>query len=350
MWPPVFKTVSGVLGRWVGSIPTRSRQSMSMAETTQFLGATFDPKGGMTAYEPHEPPPSNGLTWIALSDPTELSNPIFEPVLNRFPLTLADFTEKYNRIGIESRPEGLALLTTLPHCRDGVEYHPIAIFAIPNCIITVSNLELSEIKSLFNQWKQDPISIGATSGRLLHGILDLTLDTFFPAVDYINDELDSIEEQIFSSSSTDLSRLIGIKRELLFLRKNISPIRENINSLIRNGQPVVSPSELPEFQDIYNHSLRLSENVDLSRDLVTGLMDVQLSVTSNHLNEIMRTLTVISTILMAAALIAGIYGMNFQYIPELKWLYGYPFAIGLMTFLGIGIYFTFRKLKFIGKK
>ncbi|QYK52308.1 MAG: magnesium/cobalt transporter CorA [Fimbriimonadaceae bacterium] len=288
------------------------------------------------------------LTWIHISG--QVSCLAVDKIIEEFPLTYGDLENQFLRLGIEYRDNGFALLTTHASCGEEPMYFPLGIFVTKDVLVTIAPQEVPEVTSLFHQWILNPVEHGLNAGALLYSILDLILDSYFPVLDTIHDRIEDMEDDIFKNSLGSSAKILQLKKFLLVMRKQISPIRENVNSLIRLGQPIIAKAQLPEYQDLYNHSLRISENIDTGRDIITGLLDVQLNVASNRLNEVMRTLTVISTILMSSALIAGIYGMNFKHMPELDWMYGYPFSIGLMLLTGIGIYFWFKKLGFVTPK
>ncbi|MBL8068893.1 MAG: magnesium transporter CorA family protein [Armatimonadetes bacterium] len=320
-----------------------------MSLAPEYRAACLDPTGRVVTLHPGEPFPANGLTWLLAGHPLPDPPDPLAALAAQFPLTAGDFADGFFRIGIESRPAGIALLCTFSRCSPEPEYIPIAVYVTQSSLLTVCKSPIPAFDELFDAWSCEPQEHGSTSSRLLYSVLDLCVDSFFPVVDELHDRIDDLEDRIFAENGNHSGEAIRIKKMLLTVRKNVSPLRENINSLIRIGQPSVQPGDLPEYQDLYNHSLRLAENIDLGRDMVSGLMDVQLSITGNRLNEIMRTLTIISTILMTSALIAGIYGMNFKFIPELDWKLGYPFAVGLMVLSGFGIYYWFRKLGFVGR-
>ncbi len=316
----------------------------------QCLAAQFN-GSSTTPFDPNNQIPTDGLTWIHLEASSAPQN-IFavKELIEAFPLTASDFFNDYLRLGVEYRPEGFALLCTIPTCTEEPVYRPVVFFATKHCLLTITQESVPELTEEFNAWQHNPNEVGQNIGHLLYSLLDICLDSYFPLIDLLNDQIDDLEAQIFEQPRTTPTDALKIKRKLLNIRKQVSPVRENINSIIRHGQPIVQPEQLPEYQDLYNHSLRIAENLDLGRDLLAGLIDIQLSITSNRLNEVMRTLTVISTVLMTGALIAGIYGMNFKHMPELDWQYGYPFSIGLMVACSFGIVAWFKKLGIIEPK
>ncbi|RYG88295.1 SDR family NAD(P)-dependent oxidoreductase, partial [bacterium] len=141
------------------------------------------------------------------------------------------------------------------------------------------------------------------------------------------------------------STMLRLKQNNLRLRRSIAPVREVTNGLMRRDQEYIPDDLRPYIQDVYSNTLRILESLDLSRDALSNLFEVRLSVTNNKLSEVVERMTAISTALVISTLIAGIYGMNFEHMPELKWLYGYPFALGLMIVLSGGTLLLFKRLR-----
>jgi magnesium transporter len=132
---------------------------------------------------------------------------------------------------------------------------------------------------------------------------------------------------------------------MLEMRRRLGPFRDVMNSILRRELPFISDPMAPYFHDLFDNTLRLTELVDTNRDALTGLLDIHLSTVSNNLNEVMKKMTVISTVLMQTALIAGIYGMNFKTMPELEWQYGYLYSLGLMVVVGSITIIIFKRKK-----
>ncbi len=251
--------------------------------------------------------------------------------LAQCPLTLHDWSYSHTRAGVEQRNGTLAFLCVIPKPAEEVEYLLLGVFVAPNRIITMTRHDCRSIEELFHSWQDDQEDMGTEVAGVLHGILDAVVDDYFPVLDALHARAEVLEDKVYEMDRHDPIAPLALKREFLTVRKQISPLRDTLNGLIRFGAPLIPPTRLPEFNDVLNHALRISENADLGRDIVSSIMDAQLGVVSARLNEVMRTLTVISTLLMVCSLISGIYGMNFKYMPELEWLYGYPFAIMLMV-------------------
>ncbi|HEY9679090.1 MAG TPA: magnesium/cobalt transporter CorA [Drouetiella sp.] len=175
---------------------------------------------------------------------------------------------------------------------------------------------------------------------LAYSLLDSVIDTFFPILENYGDSLENLEEQIIEKPTRKaIAQIHKIKRELLLLRRAIWPLREAINSLLRDTPEAFAPETLIHLRDCYDHTVQILDFIETYRELSADLQDVYLSSISNRMNEIMKVLTIVSTLCVPPTLVAGIYGMNFDTkvshwnMPELTWYYGYPFALGLMLII-----------------
>lgn len=186
---------------------------------------------------------------------------------------------------------------------------------------------------------------------LAYALLDAVIDSYFPVLDGIAESLEDLEQAVLRSPDKEtVSRIYAMKRRLLDLRRNISPHREALNTLIRDAGEHIEKETALYFRDTYDHILRIAELVDSQRDLCSDLAATYLSVVSNRMNEVMKVLSIIGTVFIPLGFIAGLYGMNFDpeaspwNMPELGWYLGYPFALMLMggTALGLLIYFWKR--------
>ncbi|MBW4512660.1 MAG: magnesium/cobalt transporter CorA [Scytonematopsis contorta HA4267-MV1] len=177
---------------------------------------------------------------------------------------------------------------------------------------------------------------------LAYALLDAIIDGFFPVLERYGEGIEDLEEEvIFNPSRQTLQTIYRIRRELLQLRRAIWPLRDAINSLIRDENELISREVRTYLRDCYDHSVQVMDMVETYRELSSGLMDVYLSAVSNKMNEIMKVLTVVSSIFIPLTFIAGIYGMNFENMPELKWHWGYFACLGVMATVGFGLVFFF---------
>ena len=183
---------------------------------------------------------------------------------------------------------------------------------------------------------------------LLYEILDGTVDNYFPILDDFDEVLNELEHEVVHNPSKDvLNRILSLKRDGLYLRRVTAPQREILNRLSRDPFAVINKRSAIYFRDVYDHLVRISDLADSYKDVTTGLLEAYLSMVSNRLNEIVKVLTVFTAIMMPLTVITGIYGMNFKYLPELDWKYGYHLTIGIMTAVVIGMLTFLRKKKWI---
>lgn len=227
----------------------------------------------------------------------------------------------------------------------GVATTKLAVFLSRDYVFTVHTDPLISADAIWQRLPQDRRIMEEGTGFLLYSVLDSMIDLHFPLVDEIEEMVDEIQELIFRAPTPQLlDELLKVKKDLNTLRRYSLPQRDLLNQLSRGDAKFIDRPHLIYFRDLYDHMFRISESIDVERDLVTGTMDAYLSVQANRLNEIVKVLTVFSAIMLPLNLIAAIYGMNFTHMPELEWRYGYPFALGVMALIGIGllVFFTRR--------
>ncbi len=180
---------------------------------------------------------------------------------------------------------------------------------------------------------------------LFHIIIDEIVDNYTPVIEYFDQQLDIIEASIFQDfQSATLPKLLGIKKGIIRLRKITTYQREILNRLSRGEFPLISTEEMLYYRNVYDHLVRIADLVESYRENVAGLLEAYLSVNSNRMNQVMKVLTVISTIFLPLTFISSIYGMNFHYMPELDWHYGYFFVWGVIAVIsGFMLYFFKKK-------
>ena len=188
---------------------------------------------------------------------------------------------------------------------------------------------------------------------LAHALIDRAVDRYLPIIDQLDNEIEQLEDDVLEKAGTPkgrkvLARILGFKRTLQQLRRMSIYQREILLRLSRGDFGEIPPDAIPFYRDVYDHFLRINDLAEGYRDLVTSALDAYLSVQSNRMNEIMKTLTLMSTVMLPLTFIAGVYGMNFDNMPELHWFWGYPFALALMAGVGGGILMYFRHKGWIG--
>ncbi|PIQ63116.1 MAG: magnesium and cobalt transport protein CorA [Bacteroidetes bacterium CG12_big_fil_rev_8_21_14_0_65_60_17] len=183
---------------------------------------------------------------------------------------------------------------------------------------------------------------------LAYALLDTIVDHYFHVIEYIGDEIDALEAEILARPSTEaLARINRYKREVLSLRKSIWPLREVLGGLDRSDSGLITERTKMYLRDVYDHTIQVVDMLETYRDLLAGLTDLYMSTVSLKMNEVMQVLTIVGSIFIPLTFVAGIYGMNFEVMPELQWEYGYFAAWGLMVTLALGMLLFFKRRKWI---
>lgn len=183
---------------------------------------------------------------------------------------------------------------------------------------------------------------------LAYLILDSIVDHYFIILEKLGEKIEFLEEELIAQPAPETLKLIHhLKREMIFLRKSVWPLREVINTLERGESPLIKESTGIYLRDVYDHTIQVIDTVETFRDMVSGMLDIYLSSVSYRLNEVMKVLTVIATIFMPLTWIAGIYGMNFKKMPELEWYWGYPLVLLSMAIIAGGMLIYFWRKKWL---
>ena len=183
---------------------------------------------------------------------------------------------------------------------------------------------------------------------LTYAHLDTIVDQYFPLLEQLGEDIEQLEEELIAHADRGTLRTLhGFKQEMILLRRAIWPLRDVLGHLERGDSTLIHSSTHIYLRDVYDHTIQLIETTETYRDMLGGMMDIYLTSLSNKLNETMKVLTVIATIFIPLTFIVGIYGMNFEVMPELEWPWGYPLVMSLMLVLAIGMLWAFRKKHWI---
>lgn len=184
---------------------------------------------------------------------------------------------------------------------------------------------------------------------LLYALMDAVVDHYFSVIEALGDKIEVFETAIFSGQvDDDISQKIqNLKREILRLRRAIFPLREVINRIEKNENNLINHKTITYFRDIYDHLIQVTENIDIYREMIWSLMDMYMTTISNKMNEVMKVLTIMASIFIPLTFIAGVYGMNFNYMPELQFEYGYFVIWGIMIFTFLGMLYYFKRKKWL---
>jgi len=232
--------------------------------------------------------------------------------------------------------------------REVLQPHQIAMFIGTNFLVTVHHGAPAAVTEIAERWHGNIQRIDRSISTLVYSLLDAIVDGYFPVIDQVADVVEDIEEQIFEKfDQKALESIFALKKSLLAMRRVVAPERDVLNVLIRRDVPLLGASSVIYFQDVYDHVVRVTDSIDTYRDLLSSALDAYLSIASNRLNEVMRTLASWSIPLMAGALLAGIWGMNFRYMPELEYRSGYLFALGTIALTIGGTVVLFRTKRWL---
>jgi len=291
------------------------------------------------------------VLWTDVTDPTSQDFLDLAEEFGFHPLSIEDCRSEHQRPKVEEY-QGYYFIVlyeaVLSGPSDELELRELNIFLGPNYLVTVHSRPIRAVETAGRLWREWSDRAEHGAGLLAYLLIDGIVDDYLPLLDVLSERMDELEDQIFGDFRPEsMQSIFRIKKQLLFLRRAITPLRDVFNTLLRREQPIFSRETHIYFQDVFDHLIRVADTIDTLRDMLSSTMDAYLSVSGNRMNQIMKRLTSISTILMSVTLIAGVYGMNFTFMPELGWRYGYVFALLSMVVVGVAIYLYFRKANWL---
>jgi magnesium transporter len=286
------------------------------------------------------------FVWVALKDPTEAELAEMQEEFALHPLAVEDVRKGHQRPKIEEYGDSLfVVLHTLEVKGDEIDHGEFAIFAGANYVLTVRHRTERGFVEVRARAEREPELMKNGTPFVLYMLLDEVVDRYFPIVDALEEELEKIEERILvrRASRATVEALYRLKQKLLPLRHATAPLVEEMVKLTGSRSPRVSPGLRDYFRDVDDHLVRIVQEVDATREMVNAAMQVNLALISLSQSEIAKRLAGWAAIIGVPTMIAGIYGMNFQHMPELQWTWGYPLALGAMVAIDVWLYFRFRK-------
>lgn len=294
----------------------------------------------------------DGLLWLILDNP--LPNEVDEYLKNIFqfhPLSVEDCqSEGYQTPKVDDFEEYIFVIAhaLIPdHGNlENLEMNELDIFLGKNFVVcSHHSKQMPPVDQVWGLLEKDHRLVSHGADFLCHAILDALVDDYMPLIDEMDDEIEWLEDRVLEKPQpATLARILALKHSTLSLRRIISPQREIMNRLSRDEFTLIDEKHRIYYRDIYDHLVRIQDLIESVRDIVSGTLDIYLSATSNRLNEIMKALTVVSTIFLPLSFFAGVYGMNFKYFPEINWPYGYLYVwvVFLTIFFGMLAFFKKR--------
>jgi magnesium transporter len=273
-------------------------------------------------------------------------------LLDIHPLVLEDILDTSQRPKLEDYERYLFIELNMLIWDDDhslVESEQVSLILGENYVITFQEHEkdvFDTVRKRIREGKSRLTNQGAD--YLAYSLIDAIVDNYFVVLENLGEQIEFLEEELVTNPDPGtLQSIHELKRELIFLRKSVWPLREVIGSLERGETPLFKESSLVYLRDVYDHTIQIIDTIETFRDMVSGMLDIYLSSVSNRMNEVMKVLTVIATIFIPLTFIVGVYGMNFAYIPELQWHWGYFAVWGLMIVIFIGMMIYFRRRKWL---
>lgn len=294
------------------------------------------------------------VIWVDMESPTEADENVLLNVFHFHPLTVEDCRENRHYPKIEEFPGYLYFIVHGVRADTSSDrFNTIELdgFLGPNYVITYHHDDFRSINAVKQLIRTSPVACRRGAAYLLHQILDRIVDFYSPVLDDFDNRIDELEAKIFTGRHPNnemLSDIMNIKRSVLRLRRISVKQLDILHRISRGEFELIPPPLLPFYRDISDHLVRVTDLAESYRDLISGLLDAHLSVVSNRLNEVMKVLTIFSAIMLPLTFIVGVYGMNFEHMPELQSRYGYFVVWGVMLTVALGMLLFFRKRGWLG--
>jgi len=287
-----------------------------------------------------------GVTWINLDGlgNVEMIRELGE-LFGLHPLALEDALTVHQRPKVDDFENHLFIVLRMLHFEADVETEQVSIFLGPNFVFTFQEHPGDCLEPVRDRLRKGTGQLRRQGADyLVYAIMDAVIDNYFPFLERVGEVVENLENDVVADpSSRTLGRVHDIKRNLLDVRRAVWPLRDAINALLRDESPLVRKPTRPYLRDCYDHTVHVLDIVETYRELAGGLMEAYLSSVSNKMNEVMKVLTVIATIFIPLTFVAGIYGMNYKWMPELGWRWGYPAVLIFMFAVAITMLIIFHR-------
>ena len=294
------------------------------------------------------------FVWVALFEPNDAELDQMKEEFGLHPLAVEDARHGHQRPKIEEYEDSLfAVLHTVEQAPEGgdspLRVGEVAVFVGPNYILSVRLRTEKGFTDVRARTEREPELLRHGSGYVFYALVDTIVDRYFPVVDALESELETIEEQIFvrNSARSNIEALYGLKRQLMVLKHAVEPLIEVIGKLYGGRVPQVCTGLQEYFRDVYDHLIRIHASIEAIREMLATAIQVNLGMINLNETEVTKKLAGWAALIAVPTLIAGVYGMNFKNMPELEWQYGYHVSIALMLGLDAGLFLWFRRIRWL---
>lgn len=284
------------------------------------------------------------FVWVALRDTTEDELEKMQEEFGLHDLAIEDARHGHQRPKVEEYGDTLFVAMHLVDDADA-EVGEVSIFVGVNFLLSIRNRHKQAFIGVRERCEREPQLLRLGSGFVLYALMDAVVDRYFPVIDELESQLESIEEHLFDKGATldNIAQLYALKRKLAVLKHAAMPLMEATGKLHGGRVPPVCASTQEYFRDVYDHLTRINATIDGMRETITTAIMVCQSAVSMEQNEINKRLAAWAGIFAVATAFVGIWGMNFQHMPELEWKYGYPLALLVIAVTCGGLYYRFRR-------
>ena len=287
------------------------------------------------------------FVWVALYEPTAEELVEMQREFGLHELAVEDAQHGHQRPKIEEYGDSLfAVLHTVEIVDDELQIGEVDVFVGRNYVLSVRSRTKQGFKNVRERCEREPELLKQGSSFVLYALMDTVVDRYFPVLDRLEIELEKVEEKMFAGvtdSRFNIEALYQLKQKLMTLKHAVGPLLEATGKLWGGRVPQLCARTQEYFRDVYDHLFRINQSIDSLRDMVVTAVSVNLSLTAVQENETTKRLAAYAALVAVPTMIAGIYGMNFEHMPELKSVYGYPLTVAAMAAIDVYLYFRFRK-------
>jgi magnesium transporter len=290
------------------------------------------------------------FVWVALKDASDAEIEEMREQFDLPPLAVEDARHGHQRPKVEEYDDLLFIvLHTLEVAGEELKIGEVNIFVGTNYVVSMRQRAERGFLDVRSRAEREPELLKHGSGYVLYALMDAVVDRYFPVLDAIEMELEGIEEKLFAATSprASIERLYFVKQQLTTLKHATGPLMEYAGKLFGGRVPQVCAGLNEYFRDIHDHLVRLNQSIDTARETVNTAIQVSLALITIGENEVTKRLAAYAALFAVPTMIAGVYGMNFDHMPELKWTWGYPFALGLMVAIDAWLFWRFRKARWL---
>jgi magnesium transporter len=293
------------------------------------------------------------VTWINISGLHDVE--IIEKLGEKFnlhPLLMEDIVNTEQRPKLEDYDDYLFVILKMLYSEGEnhlIQHEQISLIVTPSVVISLQEKEGDVFDPVRQRIRKGKGRIRKSgTDYLAYVLIDTVVDHYFKVFEEIGIKIEELQEEVLANPSTEILQSIqNLKREMIFIRKSIWPLREIISGLLRSESALIKEDILPYLRDVYDHTIQVIDTTETFRDMLSGMLDIYLSSLSNKMNEVMKVLTIMATIFIPLTFIAGIYGMNFEFMPELKWHWSYPALWVILITIFVLMVFWFKRKKWL---